>query len=258
MDKLKNKVCIITGSARGIGRGIAEKFAQEGAKVVITDLNLADVENAANEIGGDTFGLVMDVTKEADVDQGVAKAVETYGSVDVLVNNAGIQVISPFEEFATDDWKKVIDIHLHGSFFASRACMLEMKKSGRGGSIIFMGSVHSVLASLKKSAYVVAKHALSGMTRSIAKEGAEYNIRANLVSPGFVKTPLVEKQIPEQAKTLDISEEEVVKKVMLGNTVDGEFTTIEEVAEVALFFASFPTNALTGQSLLVSHGWHMQ
>jgi 3-hydroxybutyrate dehydrogenase len=258
MDKLKNKVCIITGSAGGIGRGIAEKFAQEGAKVVITDLNLADVENTANEIGGDTFSLVMDVTKEADVDQGVAKVLETYGSVDVLVNNAGIQVISPFEEFATDDWKKVIDIHLHGSFFASRACMREMKKSGRGGSIIFMGSVHSVLASPKKAAYVVAKHALSGMTRSIAKEGAEYNIRANLVSPGFVKTPLVEKQIPEQAKTLGISEEEVVKKVMLGNTVDGEFTTIEEVAEVALFFASFPTNALTGQSLLVSHGWHMQ
>jgi 3-hydroxybutyrate dehydrogenase len=133
-----------------------------------------------------------------------------------------------------------------------------MYGSGRGGSIIYMGSVHSKEASVLKAPYVTAKHGLIGLAKVVAKEGAKHGVRANVICPGFVRTPLVEKQIPEQAKTLGISEQDVVKKIMLKDTVDGEFTTVADVAEVALLFASFPSNALTGQSLVVSHGWFMQ
>ena len=133
-----------------------------------------------------------------------------------------------------------------------------MYASGRGGSVIYMGSVHSKEASVLKAPYVTAKHGLIGLAKTIAKEGAKHGVRANVICPGFVRTPLVDKQIPEQAKALGMSEDDVIKKVMLKETVDGEFTTVGDVAEVALLFASFPSNALTGQSLVVSHGWFMQ
>jgi len=133
-----------------------------------------------------------------------------------------------------------------------------MYQSGRGGSIIYIGSVHSKEASVLKAPYVAAKHGLLGLCRVVAKEGAKYGVRANVICPGFVRTPLVEKQIPEQAQALGISEAEVIKNVMLKETVDGEFTTVEDVAETAVFFAAFPSNALTGQSLIVSHGWFME
>jgi 3-hydroxybutyrate dehydrogenase len=152
----------------------------------------------------------------------------------------------------------MLTIHLDGAFLTTRACLPHMYGSGRGGSIIYMGSVHSKEASVLKAPYVTAKHGLIGLAKTIAKEGAKHGVRANVICPGFVRTPLVEKQIPEQAKTLGISEQDVVKKVMLKDTVDGEFTTVADVAEVALLFASFPSNALTGQSLVVSHGWFMQ
>ena len=133
-----------------------------------------------------------------------------------------------------------------------------MYAQGRGGTVIYMGSVHSKEASVLKAPYVAAKHGLVGLAKVVAKEGAAHGVRANVICPGFVRTPLVEKQIPEQAKELGISEEDVVKKVMLKETVDGEFTTVEDVAHTALFLATFPTNALTGQSIVVSHGWFMQ
>ena len=152
----------------------------------------------------------------------------------------------------------MLAIHLDGAFLTTKAVVPLMQKSGTGGSIIYMGSVHSKEASVLKSAYVTAKHGLIGLCKTVAKEGGRYKIRANVICPGFVRTPLVEKQIPEQAKTLGISEDDVIKKVMLKETVDGEFTTTDDVAEVALLFASFPSNALTGQSLVVSHGWFMQ
>jgi 3-hydroxybutyrate dehydrogenase len=133
-----------------------------------------------------------------------------------------------------------------------------MRDQGRGGAIIYMGSVHSKEASPLKAPYVTAKHGLIGLCKAVAKEGAVFGVRANTICPGFVRTPLVEKQIPEQAKELGISEAEVIKNVMLRSTVDGEFTTLADVAELALFFAAFPSNALTGQSLIVSHGWHME
>ncbi|HME00656.1 MAG TPA: 3-hydroxybutyrate dehydrogenase, partial [Terriglobia bacterium] len=198
----------------------------------------------------------MDVTSEEAVNAGVAKTVSTFGTVDVLVSNAGVQIVLPVHEFPYSEWKKMLAIHLDGAFLTTKACLPHMYKQ-KSGSIILMGSVHSKEASPLKAPYVTAKHGLMGLARVLAKEGAPHGVRSNVICPGFVKTPLVEKQIPEQAKTLGISQEEVVKRVMLGQTVDGEFTTMEDVAEVALLFAAFPSNALTGQSLVVSHGWCM-
>ena len=259
--KLKNKVCIVTGAASGIGRAIALRYGREGGKVVIADLKLEAAQAVADEIvkaGGTAMAVAMDVTSEEQVDAGVAATVAAYGGVDVLVSNAGVQIVHPVEDFPFADWKKMLAIHLDGAFLTTKACVPHMKKSGRGGSIVYMGSVHSKLASVLKSAYVTAKHGLLGLARTVAKEGGPHGIRANVICPGFVRTPLVEKQIPEQAAALKISEEEVVKKVMLKDTVDGEFTTVEDVAEIALLFAGFETNALTGQSIIVSHGWCME
>ena len=198
----------------------------------------------------------MNVTDEEAVNAGIEKVVKEWGKIDVLVSNAGVQIVHPVEKFPYDEWKKLLSIHLDGAFLTSKACLPHMYEAG-AGSIIFMGSVHSKEASALKSAYVTAKHGLLGLARVISKEGGKKGVRANVICPGFVKTPLVEKQIPEQAKDLGISEEEVVNEVMLGGTVDKEFTTVEDVAEVAWIFAAFPTNALTGQSLTVSHGWNM-
>ena len=258
---LQDKSCIITGAARGIGKTIAERYVKSGAKVAIADLRLADAEATAKELTdmgpGSAMGVEMNVTDEAAVNAGVEKVVEAWGGVDVLVSNAGIQIVHELQNFPYDDWKKLLSIHLDGAFLTSKACMPHMYEKG-AGAIIFMGSVHSKEASPLKSAYVTAKHGLLGLARVISKEGAKNGVRANVICPGFVKTPLVEKQIPEQAEELGISEEEVVKNIMLGGTVDGEFTTVEDVAEVAHMFAAFPTNALTGQSLVVSHGWFME
>jgi 3-hydroxybutyrate dehydrogenase len=259
--KLKDKVAIITGSASGIGKEIALEYAREGAKVVIADLALAAAQATADEInksGGQAMAVEMNVTDEAAVDAATAKVVEQFGGVDVLISNAGIQIISPIVDFRYEDWKKLMAIHADGAFLTTRAAMRAMIKQGKGGSIIYMGSVHSHEASPLKSAYVTAKHGLIGLARTVAKEGAKDRIRANVICPGFVRTPLVEKQIPEQAKALGISEADVVKNVMLKDTVDGEFTTVQDVAQLAVFLAAFETNALTGQSITVSHGWHMQ
>jgi len=256
---LEGQVALVTGAASGIGRAIARRFAQAGARVVIADIGLDAATTAAREIGGekDALAVAMDVTDEAQVNDGVAKAVAAFGGVDVLVSNAGIQIVHPLEEFSYAEWKRMLAIHLDGAFLTTRACLPHMYKAGRG-SLIYMGSVHSKLASVLKAPYVTAKHGLIGLAKTMAKEGAAHNVRANVICPGFARTPLVEKQIPEQSRTLGISEDDVIKKVMLKDTVDGEFTTLDDVAEVALMFASFPTNALTGQSLVVSHGWYMQ
>ncbi|AXB77759.1 3-hydroxybutyrate dehydrogenase [Novosphingobium sp. P6W] len=258
--KLKDKVCIVTGAASGIGNAIAHKYAGEGSKVVIADLNLEAAQKAADDIiakGGAAMAVAMDVTSEEQVNEGVAAVVAAWGTVDVLVSNAGIQIVNPVENFAYADWKKMLAIHLDGAFLTSKAVLPHMYAQG-SGSVIFMGSVHSKEASPLKSAYVTAKHGLLGLSRVIAKEGGKKGVRTNVICPGFVRTPLVDKQIPEQAKELGISEDEVVKTVMLGQTVDGEFTTVDDIAEVALFFAGFETNALTGQSLVASHGWFME
>ena len=258
--RLKDKVAVVTGAASGIGKEIARTFAQAGAKVVIADLNLAGAQSAAAELDSSkrrAIGVVMDVTSESQVDAGIATAVGVFGRLDILVSNAGIQIVAPLEDLPFAAWKQLLAIHLDGAFLTTRAALRHMYRQG-GGSIIYMGSVHSKEASVLKAPYVTAKHGLIGLAKVVAKEGAKHGVRANVICPGFVRTPLVDKQIPEQAHKLGISEEAVVKEVMLKETVDGEFTTVQDVAAAALFFAAFDSNALTGQSLIVSHGWFMQ
>ena len=259
--RLKDKSAIITGAASGIGKDIAFGFAREGAKVAIADLKQEAADATAAEIraaGGIAMGVKMDVADEQAVNDGVAAVVAEFGGVDVLVSNAGIQIVHPIDQYPFAEWKKMLAIHLDGAFLTTKACLPHMYKSGRGGSIIYIGSVHSKEASLLKAPYVTAKHGLIGLCKVVAKEAAQHGVRANVVCPGFVRTPLVDKQIPEQAKELGISEQEVIKNVMLKETVDGEFTTLEDVTEATVFCAAFPSNAMTGQSFIVSHGWCMQ
>jgi 3-hydroxybutyrate dehydrogenase len=254
--QLHGKSALVTGAASGIGAEIARVFAAAGAKVCIADLNEEQAKKTSSTLKN-SIGVRMDVTREDEVERGVAEMVRQLGGVDILVSNAGVQHIDNIADVSFENWRRVISIHLDGGFLTTRACMRHMIKQKRGGAIILMGSVHSKEASPQKGPYVAAKHGLAGLCRVVAKEGAAHGIRSNLICPGFVRTPLVERQIPQLAKELGISEEAVVKDVMLKNTVDGEFATVGDIAQVALFLAAFPTNALTGQSITVSHGWHM-
>jgi 3-hydroxybutyrate dehydrogenase len=258
---LAGKVAVVTGAASGIGKQIALTFAEAGAAVAIADLNQEAADAVAEQIrsqGGRALGVVMDVTDEQAVNTGIDRVAAEFGSVDILVSNAGVQIVNPIENYAYSDWKKMQAIHVDGAFLTTKAALQHMYKDDRGGVVIYMGSVHSHEASALKSAYVTAKHALLGLARVLAKEGAKHHVRSHVVCPGFVRTPLVDNQIPEQAKELGVSEEDVVRNVMLGGTVDGVFTTVEDVAQTVLFLAAFPTAALTGQSVVVSHGWYMQ
>lgn len=261
MSSIQGKVAVVTGAASGIGKEIAHELARAGAAIAIADLNQAGAQAVADEItgnGGRAIGVAMDVTDEAAVNAGIERVVAELGGIDILVSNAGIQIVNPIENYAFADWKKMLAIHLDGAFLTTKAALPHMYQGDKGGTVIYMGSVHSHEASPLKSAYVTAKHGLLGLSRVLAKEGAKHNVRSHVVCPGFVRTPLVDKQIPEQAKELGISEDEVIKKVMLGNTVDGVFTTVEDVAQTVRFLAEFPSAALTGQSFVVSHGWYMQ
>jgi 3-hydroxybutyrate dehydrogenase len=259
--ELLNKVAIVTGAGGGIGRAIAEKLAEKGANIVLADINLENAQNTAKIIeqnyAVNTLALSVNVADETQVIDGFQQIITTFGQIDILVNNAGIQIISSVAEFEFEQWKKVIDINLNGMFLMTKYALREMEKQ-HSGNIVYIGSVHSFEASKNKSAYVASKHATLGLMRSVAKEYADKNIRANLVAPGFVLTPLVEKQIPEQAKQLGITEEEVINNILLKNTVDNKFTTLAEVADAVYFFAATQNNSLTGQSLIVSHGWHMK
>lgn len=259
--RMSGKAAIVTGAASGIGEAIARRYAREGASVAVADIDHGKAQAVVEDIeraGGSALALAMDVTDESQVESGVQELVDACGAVDVLVSNAGVQIIEAVDKLSLEQWRKMMAIHLDGAFLTTRACLRHMYPSGRGGSIIYMGSVHSKEASVLKAPYVTAKHGLLGLCRVVAKEGAQHGVRANVICPGFVRTPLVDKQIPEQAKELGVSEEEVIKNVMLKHTVDGEFTTIDDVAELAVLFAGFETNALTGQSVVVSHGWYMQ
>ncbi|WP_306575213.1 3-hydroxybutyrate dehydrogenase [Oligella urethralis] len=257
---LAGQVALITGSGSGLGRNLALKFAAAGAAVGVADLNLAAAQQVVEEIeaaGGRALAIAMDVTREDEVNQGVEALVQAFGAIDVLISNAGIQIIESIDKFEFSQWKKMLAIHLDGAFLTTKAVLKHMYKDNRGGTVIYMGSAHSHEASVLKAPYVTAKHGLLGLNRVLAKEGAAHNVRSHVICPGFVLTPLVEKQIPEQAQELGISEEEVVKNVMLKNTVNGEFTTLDDVSDAALFLATFPSHALTGQSIVVTNGWHM-
>ena len=258
--QLQDKVAVITGAASGIGKEIAATFARAGATVVVADRDAAAAAATAKELdsaGRGSLGVGMDVSSESQVESGMAAVIEAFGRIDVLVSNAGIQIVAPLDQFSFADWKRLLAVQVDGAFLTTRAALHHMYRQG-SGSIIYMGSVHSKEASELKAAYVAAKHGLIGLAKVVAKEGARHGVRANVICPGFVRTPLVDKQIPEQARELGISEEAVVRDIMLKDTVDGEFTTTQDVAEAALFFASFESKALTGQSLIVSHGWFMQ
>ena len=256
--KLDGKVALVTGAASGIGYAIARRFVEADGRVVIADLSADGARLAASSLADakSAISVGMDVAVEDQVNAGVERAIAAFGRIDVLVSNAGIQIVHPIEEFPYSAWKRMLAIHLDGAFLTTKACLKQMYAQ-KSGAVVYMGSVHSYEASPLKSAYVAAKHGLVGLMRTVAKEGAKHHVRANVICPGFVRTPLVDKQVPEQAKELGISEERVIKEVMLGETVDKEFTTVEDVAEVALMLATFNTNALTGQSIIVSHGWHM-
>src|SRR3974390_2155005 len=256
---LNGKFAFVTGAASGIGLGIAKRFVEAGARVAIADLNLDAAKAAASQLGGEKVALAVaaDVSNEDQVNAGVDLTAKTFGTIDILVSNAGIQIVHPIEDFPFADWKKMLAIHLDGAFLTTKACLKHMYAANYG-RVIYMGSVHSHEASVLKAAYVTAKHGLLGLARVLAKEGAEHNVTANVVCPGFVRPPLVDKQIPEQAKDLGTSEAEVVKNVMLKETVDGQFTTTSDVADTVLFLAAATSNVYTGQSLVVSHGWFMQ
>ena len=258
---LNHKVALVTGAASGIGEQCARKLASDGATVVIADLNPAAAQHVADDIaanGGKAIAVAMDVTSEEAVNAGVEETVARLGGLDVLVSNAGIQIVNRIEDYSFADWKRMLAIHLDGAFLTTRAALKHMYAANKCGAVIYMGSVHSHEASPLKSAYVTAKHGLLGLARVVAKEGGPRGVRANVVCPGFVRTPLVDKQIPEQAKALGMSPQQVVKDVMLRETVDGGFTSLADVANTVAFLAGFESNALTGQSIVVSHGWFMQ
>lgn len=259
--RLGGKVALITGAASGIGYAIAERFAAEGARVAIADIDPQRSELAARKLhdaGGQAIGIAMDVTDENSVEDGVQSTISNFGALHILVSNAGIQHVAAIHELTYSDWKKVTAVHLDGAFLTTRACLRRMYSSGQGGSILYMGSVHSKIASVLKAPYVASKHGIVGLCRTVAKEGAPHQVRANVICPGFVRTALVEKQIPEQAKLLGLTEEEVIQKVMLKDTIDGQFTTTDEVAEAAVFLVEQKTLVLTGQTMIVSHGWVME
>jgi 3-hydroxybutyrate dehydrogenase len=260
MPRFDGKVAIVTGAASGIGKAVAFRFAELGGIPVIADLDRAAAEAAAREIegkGGEAFAVATDVAEEEAVEACVGATIARYRRIDILVSNAGIQIVKPVVDFPFAEWRRLLAVHLDGAFLTTRACLRHMYRA-RSGSIVYMGSVHAKEASVLKAAYVAAKHGLVGLCKVVAKEGAQHNVRANVVCPGFVRTPLVDRQIPEQARALGLSEEDVIRRVMLKDTVDGEFTTTADVAEAVLFLAGFESNALTGQSLVVSHGWFMQ
>ena len=259
--KLDNNVAVVTGAGSGIGRQIALTLARQGARVAIADIDMDGANETVAQIredrGREAMAVHMDVTNEAEVTESMDAVAKHFGRIDTLVSNAGIQIVHPIQDFPYAQFQKLMNIHVGGAFLTTKAAVKHMYPQG-SGSLIYMGSVHSHEASPLKSAYVAAKHAILGLARVMAKEGAGHGVRSNVICPGFVKTPLVEKQIPEQAHDLHISEKKVVNEVMLGDTVDQTFTSVQDVADVAAFLAGFETNALTGQSIIVSHGWCMK
>ena len=257
---LQGKVAIVTGAASGIGREIAHELARGGAAVAIADLNGEGAQAVAADIeaaGGRALGLAMDVTDEAAVNEGVARVADHFGGLDILVSNAGIQIVNPIEEFSYADWKRMLAIHLDGAFLTTRAALPHMYGAG-GGTVIYMGSVHSHLASPLKSAYVTAKHGLFGFTKTIALELATFGVTANCISPGYVWTPLVENQIPDTMKARGMTREQVMNDVLLAGQPTKQFVTVEQVAAMALFLCSDAAANITGANMSIDGGWTAQ
>jgi len=250
---LKGRAAIVTGAASGIGRAIATDLAQQGALVLCADVNVDDGERIAAELPNGAFQRA-DTAKQADCDALVARAVRDFGAVDILVNNAGLQHVAPVEEFPVETWERLVRIMLFGAFYLTRAALPHMYKKG-WGRIVNIASVHGLVASPYKSAYVAAKHGLVGFTKAVALEAAEKGVTVNAVCPSYVRTPLVEKQIADQAKVHGISEDAVVRDIMLAPAALKRLLEPSEVAAYVRFLCSDEAAGITGATQVIDAGW---
>jgi len=257
--QLKNKTALVTGSTSGIGLGIAREFAHAGANIVLNGFgDAAEIERLRAAIERD-FGVKArydgaDMSKADAIEGMMERAIAEFGSIDVLVNNAGIQHVAPIDEFPLAKWDAIIAINLSAAFHTARLALPAMKKN-KFGRIINVASAHALVASPFKSAYVAAKHGVAGLTKTIALEGAEHGITANAICPGYVLTPLVEKQIPDTARARGISEAAVVRDVLLAAQPTRQFVTVEQVAALALYLASDAAASTTGAIIPIDGGW---
>src|ERR1700761_257084 len=259
MTNLKGKTAVVTGSTSGIGLAIARSFAGAGANVVINGFGAAaDIEKERTAIETDykvkAIYSSADMTKPAEIADMIATGEKTFGSVDILVNNAGIQFVSPIEEFPVEKWDQIIAINLSAAFHAVRAAMPGMK-ARKWGRIINTASAHALVASPFKSAYVSAKHGIAGLTKTVALEGATFGITCNAICPGYVWTPLVEKQIPDTMAARGLTREQVIKDVLLAAQPTKEFVTVEEIAGLAMYLTSDLARSITGAILAIDGGW---
>ena len=256
---LTNRTAVVTGSTSGIGLAIARALAAEGAKVVINGFGPAvDIEKERAGIEADFKVKALydaaDMSKPTEIAAMIANAEKTFGSVDILVNNAGIQFVSPVEDFPVEKWDQIIAINLSSAFHTIRAAVPGMK-ARKWGRIIQTASAHSLVASPFKSAYVSAKHGIAGLTKTVALEVAEHGITCNCISPGYVWTPLVEKQIPDTMKARGMTKEQVMRDVLLAAQPTKEFVTVDQVASLALYLCSDAAAPITGTNLSIDGGW---
>jgi len=255
-----SKTILITGSTSGIGLGIAKAFAAQGYNIAFNGLepNGAEIaQQVADEFKIQHTFSPANLMHPADIRTMVADAITTFGGLDVLVNNAGIQFVSPIDAFPEDKWDAIIAVNLTAAFHVTKAAWPAMK-ANKFGRIINIASAHGLRASEFKSAYVAAKHGIVGFTKTIALEGAPFNITCNAICPGYVDTPLVEQQIPQQAKAHNMTEKEVVEKVFLERHAVKEFVSVELLAQTAIFLASPTATTITGIALPVDAGWTAQ
>lgn len=256
---MKNKIIVITGSTSGIGLGIAKRFAKAEAKLIINGFGDAKaIETAKTELlslgASDVHYDGADLAKPEQIDKMFHDIITQYGKIDVLINNAGIQFVSPIDQFPPEKWEAIMRIDLISAFYTIRNSIPSMKQQ-KWGRIINIASAHALVASPFKSAYVAAKHGLLGMTKSVALEVAESGITVNAICPGYVKTPLVLGQVADTAKARGITEEEVIKNVILGSQATKKFVEIDEVAALAFFLSSEEASSITGSAITIDGGW---
>jgi len=259
MSVSEKRTAVITGSTSGIGLGIARALAATGTNIVLNGIESPDevrdiISQIKSEHGVEVMYCNANLMKAAGVDELMSKAKSTFGAVDILVNNAGIQFVSPVEDFPDDKWEAIIALNLSAAFYTCKAVTAHMKEQ-KWGRIVNIASAHGLVASPYKSAYVAAKHGLIGLTKSVALEVAEYGVTVNAICPGYVWTPLVEKQIPDTAKARGMSEEEVKRDVLLAAQPNKRFATIEEISAMAMFLVSDNAASITGSALSVDGGW---
>ncbi|SLN30719.1 3-hydroxybutyrate dehydrogenase [Oceanibacterium hippocampi] len=256
---LKGKVAVVTGSTSGIGLGCARALAEAGCKVVLNGRKMNDeAEELLKTIPAETGSEVMfgaaDMAEAGEIRSMIGDVVKKWGGVDILINNAGIQHVSPIDEFPEEKWDQVLAINLTSAFHTTKAALPGMKKKG-WGRIINIASAHGLVASAYKSAYVAAKHGIVGLTKVTALEVAEMGITANAICPGYVWTPLVEKQLPDQMKAHKMSEQDVIRNVLLANQPNKKFATTAEMGALAVFLSSDAAASITGTSIPVDGGW---